>query len=74
VGAAAATAVMGGLALWSGLNTLSKRDEYEKDPTKERYEDGVSRERRTNWLLGGTAVLGVGTAALGLFVTHWSMP
>jgi hypothetical protein len=71
IGAAAATAVAGGLALWSGLDTLSARDRYVADPTAERYHDGVSREKRTNWLIGGTAVLGAATLGLGLFVTRW---
>jgi hypothetical protein len=71
IGAAAATAVTGGLALWSGLDTLSARDRYVSEPTEERYHDGVSRERRTNWLIGGAAVLGAATLGLGLFVTHW---
>jgi hypothetical protein len=71
IGAAAATAVVGGIALWSGLDTLSKRDAYQAEPTEERYKDGVSREARTNWLIGGTAALGVGTIALGLFATRW---
>lgn len=71
IGAAAATAVAGGLALWSGLDTLSARDRYVADPTAERYQDGVSREKRTNWLIGGTAVLGAATLGLGLFVTRW---
>jgi hypothetical protein len=71
IGAAAATAVVGGVALWSGLDTLSARDRYEKTPTEEGYHDGVSRERRTNWLIGGTAALGAATLGLGLFVTRW---
>jgi hypothetical protein len=71
IGAAAATAVAGGLALWSGLDTLSARDRYVDEPTESRYHDGVSREKRTNWLIGGTAVLGAATLALGLFTTRW---
>lgn len=71
IGAAAATAVLGGLAIWSGLDTLSERDAYRADPTEARYNDGVGLEKRTNWLIGGAAALGAGTLALGLFVTRW---
>jgi hypothetical protein len=71
VGAAAATAVVGGLALWSGLDTLSARDRYVEEPTKERYDDGVKKETRTNILIGGTAALGAATLALGIFATRW---
>jgi tetratricopeptide (TPR) repeat protein len=71
IAAAAATVVVGGLAIWSGLDTLSKRDAYEANPTQELYDDGVNRELRTNLLIAGTAVLGAGTAALGLWKTRW---
>jgi len=71
IGAAALTAAVGGVALWSGLDTLSARDRYVEDPTEERYRDGVSREKRTNWLIGSTATLGAATLALGLFATRW---
>jgi len=71
IGTATATAVVGGLALWSGLDTLSARDRYVDTPTEAGYHDGVSKEKRTNWLIGGTAVLGAATLGLGLFVTRW---
>jgi hypothetical protein len=71
IGAAAATAIVGGIALWSGLDTLSARDRYRDHPTQPGYDDGVKRERRTNILIAGTAVLGAGTLALGLFSTRW---
>jgi hypothetical protein len=71
VGAAAATAVVGGLALWSGLDTLSARDAYVQAPSEEGYNAGTSKEKRTNLLIGGTAALGAATLALGLFATRW---
>jgi hypothetical protein len=71
IGVATATAVAGGLALWSGLDTLSARDRYVAQPTKERYDDGVSRQTRTNLLIGGASVLGAATLGLGLFATRW---
>ena len=71
IGAAAATAVMGGLALWSGLDTLSARDRYVMDATEAGYRDGLTRQHRTNWLVGGTAALGADTVAPALFSTRW---
>jgi tetratricopeptide (TPR) repeat protein len=71
ISVAAATAVVGGLALWSGLDTLAARDRYRKEPSEEGYRDGVKREQRTNWLIGGTAALGAATLGLGLFATRW---
>ena len=35
------------MALWSGLDTLSARDKYVDAPTKDGYDKGVSRQRRT---------------------------
>ncbi len=73
-GTAAATVLVAGLATWSGVDTLSARDRYVDDPTESGYRNGVSRQQRTNWLLGGTAFLGVSSAVIGLFATDWSTP
>lgn len=77
--AAGATAVLGGLTVWSGLNTKGAHDDYERDlPTlsqaqaDERVRDGHSRERRTNLLLAGSIVCGAGTAVLGLWLVDFS--
>lgn len=67
------TAVATGLAVWSGMDTLSARDEYVKAPTRARYDDGVTLELRTNALFVTSAVVGVATVALGLFFTDWGM-
>lgn len=76
--AAGATGIAGALTLWSGLDTLSAHSAYETDlPTltqpqvDARVANGHDLERRTNILLGTTAVLAVGTAALGVFYTRW---
>ena len=65
------TAVAGGVLVWSGLDTLSARDDYEDNPTRDGYEDGVDREKRTNILIGATTVLGLATIGIGLFATDW---
>ncbi|MEZ4376376.1 MAG: hypothetical protein R3B07_36560 [Polyangiaceae bacterium] len=73
-----ATLVVGGVATWSALDTQSSHDAYEKDlPTltqgqiNQRVEDGHGLERRTNWLLAGTAVVGVATGVLAGFLVDW---
>lgn len=85
VGIGAALTVVGaGLSVWSGLNTLKARDQYEDfaggfdEPSteaaaasKELYDDGVSRQNRTNVLFIATGVLAVGTGVLAVF-TDWS--
>ncbi len=70
-GGVAATALAAGLAIWSGLDVLSANNRYKSDPTKDGYDDGVNRQRRTNWLLGATVVLGLSTGGVGLFATDW---
>ncbi len=65
------TAVSAGLLLWSGLDTLEARDAYVQSPSEAGYNDGVSREVRTNVLLGTTLGLGVATAVVGVFFTRW---
>jgi hypothetical protein len=65
------TVVAGGVLTWSALDTLSARDDFEENPTREGYDDGVDRQRRTNILAGVTAGLGVVTIGIGLFATDW---
>lgn len=56
------TVALGALTTWSGVDTLSGVDAYEDNPTREAYEDGQDKERRTNILLGVT----LGMAAVSL--------
>jgi hypothetical protein len=67
---AAATLVAAGLATWSGIDTLSGRDDYRKQPSEAGYRDGVGRQNRTNVLLISAGVLAASTAALAL-VSDW---
>ena len=67
-----ATAAAAGALVWSGLSTLSARDAYVLHPTEAGYNDGASREVRTNVLIASTAVLGVASAAVGMFFTEWA--
>jgi tetratricopeptide (TPR) repeat protein len=62
-----ATVVVGGVALWSHLDTSSALDTYEKDPTKKHYDDGVGKQTRTNILLIGTGVLAAATGVVAYF-------
>ncbi|MEM1029182.1 MAG: hypothetical protein AAGN82_02480 [Myxococcota bacterium] len=71
IGGAAVTAILGGVTLWSGLDTLSARDDYEAAPTQAGFEDGQSRERRTNGLIGATVGAAVITGLVAVF-TDWS--
>jgi tetratricopeptide (TPR) repeat protein len=68
---AGATTVLGGLTIWSGLDTQSAREDYDAAPSPEGLDDGRAKQRRTNFLLGATAVVGVGTGAIALWLTEW---
>lgn len=73
-----ATVVVGGLATWSALDTQSAHDAYEQDLPRltqgqinQRVDDGHALERRTNWLLAGTAFAGIATGILAGFFVDW---
>ena len=63
------TVASAALALWSGLDLLKARDDFEASeaPTRAQFEDGESKDTRTSALLGITGGLAVGTAALAYF-------
>jgi hypothetical protein len=77
--AAGGTAVVLGLAVASGLDTVSAHDDYKRDlPTlsereaRRRLDDGHDRELRTNLLWGAGGLCALGTVALGVFWTDWA--
>jgi hypothetical protein len=79
IAGAGATVVLGGLTIWSGLDTQSAYSDYERDLPKlsqaqadERVSNGHSRELRTNLLLAGSLVCAAGTAALGIWFVDFS--
>lgn len=72
------TAVLGGVTVWSALDTKRAFDDYERDLPKldqgqvdARVAAGHDKESRTNLLLGVTAIAAVGTAAIGVFVVDF---
>jgi hypothetical protein len=71
---AGATVVLTGFTVWSGLDTQSALSDYERDLPKltlpeanARVRSGHSRELRTNLLLTGSLLCGVGSAVLGIW-------
>ncbi len=67
----ATTAVLGGVTVWSGLDTNKARSDYDENPTQSGLDDGRAKQSRTNILLGATAVVGVTTAVVGVFFTNF---
>ena len=61
------TAALGGVLIWSGVDTLDGVPAYEAAPTAEGLADGRAREERTNWLIAGTSVAAALSAALLIF-------
>jgi hypothetical protein len=78
---AAVTVALGGVSVWSGLNTQAKDDAYRAyagmsgatyDEGRRGYESAHDAQTRTNILLGATAGAAAITAAIGLFFTGWN--
>jgi hypothetical protein len=65
------TAVAGGLAIWSWVDTLDAAADYEDAPTQAKLDNGRDLELRTTILVIGTAALGAITLVLLPF-TDWS--
>jgi tetratricopeptide (TPR) repeat protein len=70
---AVVTAGLAGVTIWSGLDTLDAHKAYQGNETEAAYQAGLDKERRTNILIGATAVAGVATGVIAVF-TRWSGP
>jgi hypothetical protein len=82
--AAGATAIVGGLTIWSALDTRNRHSTFENEcgpapsapaspgTCSDLQGNGLSAEHRTNALLVATGALALGTAALGLFFVRWN--
>ena len=75
---AGATAVLTGFTVWSGLDTRSAFSDYERDLPRltqaqadARVSSGHSRELRTNLLLTGSLLCGVGSAVLAIWLVDF---
>lgn len=68
---AALSLVGGGLAVASGLDTVSKRDAFLGDPTEDNLARGFSSQSRTNVAIGVSAGVALISAVVGLFFTDW---
>jgi len=73
-----ATAALGAATLWSGLDARAnpgpdtvRRNCVGLGTDCPEYQDGLASERRTNYLLAGTAGAAVLTGVVGWFFTDW---
>jgi hypothetical protein len=62
---------LGGVGIWSGLDTNKAHDAYVENPTHEAFEEGRSKQLRTNLLFAGAGVVGLGAVAVAIFWTNW---
>jgi hypothetical protein len=64
-------AVLGGVTVWSGVDAISSRDALPAAPSRAQENDVLARARRTDYLLLGAGLAGVGSAVLGAWLTDW---
>ncbi|MCS6899528.1 MAG: hypothetical protein RMJ98_07430 [Myxococcales bacterium] len=68
------TAGLLGVTVWSGLDTVKAREDFDKKAVKTEADKqaGLAKQTRTNVLIGATAVMGLLTTGVALFATNWS--
>lgn len=71
IGSAVVTAALAGVSIWSGLDVLDRKTDYERDPTQERLDEGQRLQTRTNILWGVTGVAAIATGFIA-WKTRWS--
>lgn len=72
------TVVLGGVTLWSGLDTQSAVQDFDEreaslpeSEAQNLLDEGHAKETRTNILIGATSVVGVTTLVLAAFFVDW---
>jgi hypothetical protein len=65
------TAVATGVAVWSGVDTLQEKRNYDANPSQESLDSGKGKQLRTNIFLGVAGGLALFTAVTGLFLVSW---
>lgn len=73
------TVVLGGITVWSGIDTVNnpgadkvKKECGDQGESCALYQQGLSKQRRTNVLIGVSAGVGVATILIGVLATDWS--
>jgi hypothetical protein len=65
------TALAATLTVFSGVDTLNQRSQFDKDPSQSNLDSGKSKQLRTNILLGVTATFAVLTGACAIWLVDW---
>ncbi len=74
VAGAVVTAALAGLVVWSGTDALSAKRALPAAPDAAEEDDVLARARRTDYLLLGAGLAGVGSAVIGAAFTDWRGP
>jgi hypothetical protein len=65
------TLVLTGITVWSGIDTLQRKDTFDQTPTQSNLDVGKQTQTRTNILIAATAGVGALTAAAAIFLVDW---
>jgi hypothetical protein len=71
IGGGAATALFLGITVWSGIDTLNAKSDYDALPNQENLDIGRGKQTRTNVLLGVTLGVAALTGAAAVFFVDW---
>lgn len=66
------TAAGAAVTIWSGLDTVNAKKSFDNAPSQAGLDAGLSKEHRTNILLGATIGVGAVTSILAIGFTNWS--
>jgi hypothetical protein len=67
----AATVVLAGFTVWSGLDTVQQKNSFVQSPSQSSLDSGRSKEVRTNVLIGATAGVAALTALTAVVLVDW---
>lgn len=68
---ASLTGASGLFTILSGLDTLKARDTFDAEPSQDNLDAGLLKQRRTNILIGTTAILGTLTGVAAIWLVDW---
>lgn len=71
---AGVTAVLAGVAIWSGADALAAKDALPAVPYRAQNDDVIARAHRTDALIAGAAVAGALTVVAAVWLVSWDRP
>jgi tetratricopeptide (TPR) repeat protein len=65
------TATLAGVTVWSGIDTLAARDDYDREQSRAKAEEGLEKQDRTNILFAVTLGVALLTGVTALWLVDW---